>query len=333
MLFTSRNSIIYIASIIIFSFSACNDDNKLEVNLEGNERDVSIAYFDQAFWQLDSLNFGEGIQEMEKKYPDFFLNNSVSEKDWYTRFQDEKIHNFSDSLFTLFRDSVQYTVELNEGFKRFQYFFEGENLPQIAAWFSNFEMTSAIVSSENTLFIAGEHFLGPEHQFYNGVPEYIRFDKQLAFMSPKVMLEWSNRFNAVDENDQTFLSRIIYEGKRLYFTEQLLNLEDDNRIIAYSKENIRWSEKNEGSIWQFFINNDYLFSNEQKLKRRFIDPSPFSKFYTGNDNATPGRIGTWIGWKIIQSYMEHNPKVSLSALMKEKNAKKILNKSKYKPKI
>ncbi len=333
MFFKGRNLFTSISLCLILLLSACNDDNKLSVELDGSEQNIEISYFDQDFWELDSLNFHQSLQKLKSVSPDFFLNDQVSDKDWLLRYQDERIHEFSDSLFHVFQDSSIYMSEIQSGFKRFQYFFKDQHLPTLALWFSNFEMESPVVSSQRTIFIGQEHFLGPKHEFYKGVPDYIRFDKQLSFMGPKVFLEWSDRFNTTELIDQSFLSRIIFEGKQLYFAEQLLNLEEENRIIGYSKEDYTWSEKNEGSIWQFFINNDYLFSNDQKLLRRFVEPSPFSKFYTGNDNITPGRIGTYIGWKIIKSYMHHNPKISLSDLMKEKNAKKILNKSKYKPKI
>ena len=39
----------------------------------------------------------------------------------------------------------------------------------------------------------------------------------------------------------------------------------------------------------------------------FFDASPFSKFYLEIDNQSPGRIGRWIGWQIVRSYMNYYP--------------------------
>ena len=44
-----------------------------------------------------------------------------------------------------------------------------------------------------------------------------------------------------------------------------------------------------------------------------------------------GRLGIWLGWRIAQSYMEHNEEVSLQELMAEPDAQKILEESYYKP--
>jgi uncharacterized protein YjaZ len=39
----------------------------------------------------------------------------------------------------------------------------------------------------------------------------------------------------------------------------------------------------------------------------------------------------WVGWQIVKSYMKSNKEVTLSDLMNEIDAQKILSKSKYRP--
>jgi uncharacterized protein YjaZ len=58
--------------------------------------------------------------------------------------------------------------------------------------------------------------------------------------------------------------------------------------------------------------------------------APFSKFYLEIDNESPGRVGQWIGWQIVRSFMENN-KVSMQEMIKM-DAKELFEKSKYKPK-
>jgi uncharacterized protein YjaZ len=58
--------------------------------------------------------------------------------------------------------------------------------------------------------------------------------------------------------------------------------------------------------------------------------APFSKFYIDIDKESPGRIGVWLGWQIVRSYMNNN-EVTLQQLL-QTNAEEIFNKSKYKPK-
>ena len=67
-----------------------------------------------------------------------------------------------------------------------------------------------------------------------------------------------------------------------------------------------------------------------KLNKRFIDVAPFSKFYLSEDHKSPGRVGVWIGWQIVRSFMKHND-VSLQELINIK-PEDLFKKSKYKPK-
>ena len=74
-----------------------------------------------------------------------------------------------------------------------------------------------------------------------------------------------------------------------------------------------------------------LYKTEFEWVQRFLEPAPFSKFYLQLDNESPGRIGRWIGWQIVRSYMEQNPETSLEELLKMP-AQRLFNLSKYKPK-
>ena len=72
-----------------------------------------------------------------------------------------------------------------------------------------------------------------------------------------------------------------------------------------------------------------LYESNVKNEFRFINEAPFSKFYLEIDNESPGRVGQWLGWQIVRSYMENND-VSLDQLLVT-DAKTIFEKSKYKP--
>ena len=57
--------------------------------------------------------------------------------------------------------------------------------------------------------------------------------------------------------------------------------------------------------------------------------SPFAK---GMPRESPGRIGCFVGYKIVNNYMDKNPSIDIDELMKDIDAQLILKKSKYKPK-
>ena len=52
----------------------------------------------------------------------------------------------------------------------------------------------------------------------------------------------------------------------------------------------------------------------------------------GMPKESPGRVGAWLGWQIIQAYMRENPNTTLQQLIDLKDGQKLLTASKYKPK-
>jgi uncharacterized protein YjaZ len=72
-----------------------------------------------------------------------------------------------------------------------------------------------------------------------------------------------------------------------------------------------------------------LYSNDPTLKDRFIADAPFSKFYLEVDKDSPGRIGAWFGWRIVDAFMQSND-VSMQEMITTDN-EEIFKRSKYKP--
>ena len=105
---------------------------------------------------------------------------------------------------------------------------------------------------------------------------------------------------------------------------------NDAEKIGYLSEQITWCQENESYIWRYFIEKELLYSTDSKLPNRFTNMAPFSKFYLEIDNESPGRVGQWIGWQIVRSFMQNN-KVSMQEMIKM-DAKELFEKSKYKPK-
>jgi uncharacterized protein YjaZ len=48
-------------------------------------------------------------------------------------------------------------------------------------------------------------------------------------------------------------------------------------------------------------------------------------------NGTPGNIGQWIGWRIVEKFAERNSKMSIQEILSTP-ARTIFQEAKYKPK-
>jgi uncharacterized protein YjaZ len=90
-----------------------------------------------------------------------------------------------------------------------------------------------------------------------------------------------------------------------------------------------WARENEGQIWRYFIERELLFDTDRELSARFLDPAPFSKFRLVLDNESPGRIGRYMGWQIVRSFMEQND-IPVAEML-QMTGETLFNESKYKP--
>ena len=174
-------------------------------------------------------------------------------------------------------------------------------------------------------------YLGAESHFYITAPDYIkeRFDKTYI-LSDLFRFYFTSNLPLSDNN--SLLASMVYYGKIHYLVSSMLPSYNSYVIMGYSKDKMQWCIRNEANIWAYFVENKLLFSSNQQNKMRFIEDAPFSKFYTSFDRESPGRIGQWVGMKIVEAYMNSHPDLTLTDLIKETDAQKILRESRYKPK-
>jgi hypothetical protein len=64
------------------------------------------------------------------------------------------------------------------------------------------------------------------------------------------------------------------------------------------------------------------------LIKRFIEEAPFTGPFGKN---SPGRLGQWMGWQIVRSYMDKNSEITIPELMNNYNYQQILLNSGYNP--
>jgi len=172
-------------------------------------------------------------------------------------------------------------------------------------------------------------YLGADHPFYADIYQYQRQSLTERNMMPDVATAFLET-KIPPANDNMFISGMIYYGKQLYMKDLLLPQYEDFEKIGYTPEQLAWCEEFESYIWRYFIENKLLYDTDSKLPARFISPAPFSKFYLEIDNDSPGRVGQWVGWQIVRSFMANND-ISIQDMLKM-DAREIFERSRYKPK-
>ena len=305
-------------------FNACQDEFTNESDVESISVSISFDRFDLNFYDQPS----EVIPELKKKYP-FLFPKQFSDSVWISRQKDSLQLLLQSEVNKTFKNIELFERDVNHLFKHIKYLFPFAKIPRVITLTNNVDYQIKTVYSDSLLLISLDTFLGSENHLYDGIPSYIRKE-----LDPKyITVQIADKFGAFiipPVEDRTFLARMIYEGKKLYLHDLLLpHVPVEDRIV-YTKEEFNWALENEKYVWQYFIEKQVLYQTQLEWVQRFIEPAPFSKFYLQLDNETPGRIGSWLGWQIVNSYMTQFPETPLDELLKI-SSQKLFNLSKYKP--
>jgi gliding motility-associated lipoprotein GldB len=309
--------------LLVVLIVSCDKKSKVEKAVEAIPVALKVDRFDQAFFEAKPNE----LDNLKAEYP-FFFPEGTPDAVWIDKMQNKDWRALYAEVQKKFPDFNKQTTEIEDLFKHFKYYFPETVMPKIYTVIAEMDYHNKAIYANDKLIIALELYLGKSHQFYT-FPEYLKQNFEERQMMPDIVSSFAVR-KIPPPAEKTLLANMIYYGKELYMKDIMLPDYTDAEKMGYTPEQITWSQENESYIWRYFIEEDLLFSTDAKLENRFVNMAPFSKFYLEIDNESPGRIGQWIGWQIVRSFMENN-EVSLQEMLKM-DAKQIFERSKYKPK-
>ena len=314
--------IIFIIALIVV-FVSCDKKSKAEKAVQAIPLEIKVVRFDKLFFETAPKDLGK----LKKEFP-FFFPKGNDDSIWLEKMQNSLWRELYTEVQKKYSNFEPVQKELETLFKHIKYNFPKTKKPKVITVISEMDYTNKVIYADSLVIISLELYLGKEHKFYQ-FPSYLKQNFVQKQIMPDVVSSFSiKKIAPVTENN--LLSQMIYFGKQLYLKDLLLPEYNDADKMGYTLEQIKWCEENESYMWRYFLENQMLYSDDQKLNNRFINPAPFSKFYLEIDNESPGRVGAWIGWQIVRSYVKNN-EFNIDKLLKM-NAKEIFEKSKYKPK-
>jgi len=312
---------------LIFLMS-CEKENRWEVKLTQPEVDLKFTDISKDFFD-ESIS----LQTLQSDYPFFF--DASADSVWEAQRKDSLENAVYDSIQNVFAKK-DYQPELSRLFSYYHYHFPNELLPQVYTYSSGLQSIYDPViygRKEGMLFIALDGFLGSESHFYKmkRVYPYMAENMKPEFLPSAVVQAIGREIIPFNPRQQSFVDIMVDEGKKLILADALLVETSDELKIGYTQEELDWAKKNEGNVWNYFVEQNMVFDTDKSLKERFIQPAPFSKFLNEIETETPGRIGAFIGWQICKKYLDENPEMSLKEFI-NKDTQEIFKNSKYKPK-
>ena len=301
---------------------SCGTKSDVEKEIEKAPIDVEIIRFDKAFGTAKVSD----LPELKREFPAFFPKQ-YQDSIWVRKMQDTLQQELFDEVIKKYPSEEKLKDNLAQLFQHINYYFPQFNTPLVVTTTSDVDYRNKIILADSLLIIKLDTYLGSNHYFYQGIPNYVVENMKESQIIPDIASVYGQKFTPKIKS-RTFLAQMIYYGRLLYLKDMWLPETPDNEKIGYTKEQFTWALENEIEVWRNFVENEYLYSTNPKLSSRFIVPAPFSKFYLEIDNDSPGMIGRYMGWQIVRSFMKNNNLEQLLTLSEEE----IFNKSKYKPK-
>ena len=308
----------------LFFLSSCEDKNPLDVDVSKIDAKVKFIRFDREFYG----NSPEKLPEIKQKYA-YLFPKRTPDSIWVEKMQDSLFLELKKQVDSVFPDMKKYEEPVADLYKHIKYYNPDFQDPPILTLYSDWNYLRRAVYLDTLEFLTLDNFLGANNVMYKGIPQYIRHN----LVPERIPVEIANSYietQVKPPKAKNLLSKMVNAGKKLYLLDAFLPNTPDSLKIGYTTKKLKWAQANEEYIWQYFIEEKLLFNYAKSLDMRFMDLAPYSKFYTEADSESPGRIGQFIGWQIVRSFMQKN-KVSLQKLL-QMPEEEIFKQSKYKPK-
>ena len=309
--------------LVICVFS-CQNSSKVEKEISKINLDLNIERFDQLFATSTPSN----LPALKQNYP-FLFSKRYADSVWVQRMSDPIQQLQNKAVDSVFEDFSRTESEIFNFYQHLKYYNKALKTPRLITVLSDVDYRNKVVVTDSIVLIALDTYLGAEHEFYASFYDYIKQNLNKDQIVSDLATAYAEQL-IYQPKRVTFLEEMIYFGKQLYLKDLLIPFKDNNQKIGYSSAQYEWAEENEFYIWQYFVEKELLYETDRKLLSRFIIPAPFSRFNLELDSESPGRLGQYIGWQIVKSYMENKETPLLQMLQME--ATEIFNNAKFKPK-
>lgn len=190
---------------------------------------------------------------------------------------------------------------------------EGIELPRRRYASVVYGRPESILFVDSVMLIALNHYLGADYPGYSHWPTYMRQGKTPA-MLPYDMAEalTATAYPYESSESSTLLSRLLYEGALAHAKLRLVPDATPAMVLGYDDATMKWLAENENSLWQSIVSGRLLYDTAESTASKLVEPTPTVTLVTPN---APGRMGRYIGYRIVEDYMRSHPDATLPYLL------------------
>lgn len=333
-----KGFVIFVIGVSILS--SCGTKNRSEADISGIDLDLKINRLDKEIFEIDPGNIEPEIAGLIRTYGGFFelystriinLGNPHDKNfandltGFITDYTMNKVH---DKVLQVFPNMNSIENDLTNAFRRYKYFFPKKKIPALYSFIGGFNQS--VVVADSILGIGVDKYLGKNCVFYDrlDIAKYMQQNMNPENIPTDAVKAWMLTEFLYNDSIDNLVNNMIYQGKIQYLLKALFPNTSDTLTMGFTAEQLNWCMNNEKQMWDYLIEKKILFTTDYLTINKHINPAPFT---SGYPKESPGRASVWIGWQVVNAYMNHNSNCTLADLMFEDNYQKILTESHYEP--
>ncbi len=338
--------LLFAGFIFLVYFASCKNDGS-GPDVSGIKVNLNVRRLDADFAAIDTARPGTGIRILNQKYPDFLsfytdtllgigIKGNYSDTAYaihhnLTSYLTHKdFRGLADTIAKAFPDTKSMDEALVKGFQHMKYYYPQYQEPKIVYFNSYLTKWSALTYGDNIIGIGLDMYLGPKYPNYSRVdiPDYMIRNLRPEAAPVNVFTAIYNKDHPFVSEGSTLLDMMLQRGKEQYFLSRMIPFVTEATRFGFTDAQLKWCTENETGIYNFFLKEQLLYDTNWQKILRYVTEGPSA---TGMSAESPGNVGSWLGWRIVQAYADAHPEAKLDDILKPQNAQAMLQAAKYKP--
>ncbi len=333
------NSFRFFFLLVAVSFTSCQD-SRYEVETNTNIEQADFYRLDQAIF-AESTGTLADLATLDTESNGFLtiymleimqmppIDNPMATSILSQFTEDPTWRDLQQHIQNVHPELQKESATMKSALARYAAFFKENTLPQLVTYNSGFNV--GVYPSDQYLGVGLEWYSGSDQPILDRLPpelfpQYKR-DKMLSkYLVGNALKGWLFVKFQSKQNGESLLNRMVFSGKIHFLTKILLEDISDADLLNYSEVQAEWAENNAYDVWKHLVESDLVFSKSAKEVSKMMNDGPFTP---GMPPESPGGIGNWVGYKMVEAFMEKNSDIGLVELMNNKNDQNFLKY--YKP--
>jgi len=329
--------ILFIAATVLCL--SCNSGQKTP-DISAIDVPLTTVRYEQSFFAIDTLRLDVSLQKLAGQEPLFtqdFLYNILATTPSTAAKDVPQFLSAYQSMYkqtnTQFASIKTEEAAIKQGLKYVKYYFPDYKLPTKLITFIGPINSFGNIITIDALAIGLQMYLGKNDPIYVSeegqslYPTYVsrRFDP--SYMATNCMKNILDDMFPLQDAGAPLCEQMVEAGKRLYFLKQVQPNLPDSIVTGYTAAQLEGCYKSEKDIWSFFVQNNLLYQKDPSLIGDYMMDGPNTAVF---GDASPGFIGQFVGYRIVEAWLQKNKALTLDKVMRTP-AKIIFEQAKYKP--